>query len=767
MNARIGRSFGLALAMAVGVVTIMLVMGLFAPKAQAAAPIIGTVAPNAPTASPTNPGATSTIKIPFTVSTKIQGNSDELWVKFDKVYGVPDTIAKSSVSIASGQTTGGVSNPLIDPTIVEQEFDSGDQKDGDQIVKLQIGDTNPNSSTSTVEDLDVGAANIHVVTFGSSAGITLPTASGTAATNNIQISQNSGTDWSTATGFVTVRELNLSATSGARGKAVTATGKGFSAVGEATLWIDNPVAGTGSIVGTIDSGEYIIASGITVSGGKFEVDFTTDVNYPAGNVSINAVDGTGLAPSTVPVFNTYGAVTTDLDSVARGSDLKISVAQWTGGDTITAVSFGSATNTTVQDVAGNTTVPKDLGAASVTSGSFYVKVPVGTPLGSQKVTVVGTQTRYTTVEITGAPVTVSPTTAVDGQEVTISGSGFTAGASINTITAGGRDVLTLSSGGLDTTNNVYTVTADNSGNLTASFLLPNHLTLRTAGDHKIIITDAGARTGEVMVTVPGRTITLDKDSSKRGSTVTVDGTGFKAKASITIRYTNSGSSTAVAVGTATADALGNWSGTFLVPSTASIPSTNTVTAEAASGSSKTATHKLPGASITTDIESQSTGEQFTLSGESFPSYVSVTDLLVGGIDAKPSPAPATDGDGNFSASVMVPGLTTGTHAISVTAGNVTASSSIEVVSTVAAVASASTATADVFADSIAAENLVRVWKFTNADQSWSFYDPREAFADANTLTNTVTGDIVWVNVTADETFQGETLTAGWNLISLD
>ena len=270
-----------------------------------------------------------------------------------------------------------------------------------------------------------------------------------------------------------------------------------------------------------------------------------------------------------------------------------------------------------------------------------------------------------------------------------------------------------------------------------------------------------------MVTVPGRTFTQDKDESKRGSTINASGTGYKAKASITIAYTNSGSNTAVTVGTATADALGNWSGSFVVPSTASIPSTNTVTATAASGSSKTATHKLPGASITSDMTSQSTGENFTLSGDSFPSYVSVTSLTVGGIDAKPSPAPATDGDGNFSASVMVPGLTTGTHAISVTAGSVTASSSIEVVSTIAAVASASTATADVFADSIAADNLVRVWKFDNSDQSWSFYDPRDAFADANTLANTVTGDIVWVNVTAEETFQGGTLFPGWNLISLD
>jgi hypothetical protein len=486
-------------------------------------------------------------------------------------------------------------------------------------------------------------------------------------------------------------------------------------------------------------------------------------------VYVNAVDGTGVSPTTIPSFATYGKVTTDLSSVARGSNLKISLAQWSSGDVITAVAFGASGNTTTVDVAGNTTVPKTL---TGTSGSFYVKVPVGTPLGSQKVTVTGTNeaaVRYTTVDITGAPVTVTPATGVDGQEVTVSGSGFTAGDAIATITVGGISVTKLSSGGLATTNNVTTVSADNSGNLTASFLLPNDAVLRTAGDHKIIVTvgtGTDARTGEVLVTVPGRTMTLDSTESKRGSTVNVTGTGFKAKASITIEYTNSGSS-AVTVGTSTADALGNWSGSFVVPTTAAIPSTNTVTGTAASGSSKTATHSLPGASIASDLSEQSTGETFVLTGESFPSYVSVTTITVGGIDAKPSPAPATDTNGDFSASIMVPGLSTGTHAISVTAGSVTASSSIEVVSTVSAAAAVSTETQDVFADSIAADNLVRVWKFNNADQSWSFYDPREAFAAANTLANTVTGDIVWVNVTAEESFQSGTLYPGWNLIALD
>ena len=78
-----------------------------------------------------------------------------------------------------------------------------------------------------------------------------------------------------------------------------------------------------------------------------------------------------------------------------------------------------------------------------------------------------------------------------------------------------------------------------------------------------------------------------------------------------------------------------------------------------------------------------------------------------------------------------------------------------------------TAPQTIFADVIANEdNLVRVWRFSNADQSWNFYDPRPAFESANTLEKSGAGDIVWVNVTAEQAFQGGTLFPGWNLISL-
>jgi len=754
MNTRIGKSLGLTLIMFVGVIATMLALGLFGPgKANAAAPT-----PQAMTASPGSPGDTSSIKISFETDSEIAGNSGELWIAFDAKYGVPATIAKTSISIASGQTTGGVSNPLIDPTVAEQiaADSTSTLASGDTIIKLQLGDTAPNS-TSTVEGLSVNVdANDHIVTFATSAGITLPTA---ASTKEIWLSKDQGTSWSTTTAtadtnaITVVRELTLSSTSGARGKSVTATGKGFTTTGNTTLWIDSDDGAD------IDTSEYIIASDIAVSGGAFTHVFTTDTNFPLSATAINAQggDGNAVSASNNPTFTSYGSISLDKSEVARGGSLKVTAKDITAG-TITAISIGGVATSLPSDKVIDTTGVDE---------SFTVTVAATTPLGKQKI-IIDTDNeadRYTTVTITGAPVTVSPSTAVANQEVTVTGTGFTKSDGLATVTVGGETATYTSSGGLDTTTTLASVDTDSSGNFSTSFLIPDSSTTRTAGTHKILVTDDTGLTGEVFVTVPGRTISLSTETSKRGSEVTVTGTGYEAKGTVVLTYTSG--TTDTALGSATADSYGEFTKVVTVPNTPSIPSTNTITGAITSGGSKTATHKVGASSITVDVSEASTGENVTITGVGFPNYATVATMTIGGLDVRPTPAPSTDVDGGFSSTVMVPGLTEGNHTVSVTASSVTGSISLKVVATTAAVVAVSTATEDVFADSIAADNLVRVWKFSNADQSWSFYDPREAFAAANTLANTASGDIVWVNVTAEESFQSGTLYPGWNLIALD
>jgi hypothetical protein len=115
----------------------------------------------------------------------------------------------------------------------------------------------------------------------------------------------------------------------------------------------------------------------------------------------------------------------------------------------------------------------------------------------------------------------------------------------------------------------------------------------------------------------------------------------------------------------------------------------------------------------------------------------------------------------------VPQLGTGSQALLITAGDVTATTSFTDAAAAATPTETTSATETLFADEITADNLVRVWFYDNATQAWSFFDPDPLFAAANTYADATTGNIVWVNVTEETTFQSSTLFAGWNLISLD
>ncbi len=74
--------------------------------------------------------------------------------------------------------------------------------------------------------------------------------------------------------------------------------------------------------------------------------------------------------------------------------------------------------------------------------------------------------------------------------------------------------------------------------------------------------------------------------------------------------------------------------------------------------------------------------------------------------------------------------------------------------------------AEVFASLIGDGSLVVLWRYDNAAQSWSSFDPRPELAPFNDLTEVNSRDIVWVQVLRNREFQGATLYEGWNIITL-
>jgi hypothetical protein len=183
----------------------------------------------------------------------------------------------------------------------------------------------------------------------------------------------------------------------------------------------------------------------------------------------------------------------------------------------------------------------------------------------------------------------------------------------------------------------------------------------------------------------------------------------------------------------------------------------------------TTAFSIPQPKIVLSNSEASVEDTVTVEGTGFDSLVNATILTIGtNTSVMPSPAPRSARNGDITATFLVPLFNPGTYVIVFETGaNFSATTTITIVSSGAPGPSTADDTQDVFADVISNEdNLVRVWRFTNSDGSWAFYDPRTAFELANTLLKTGAGDIVWVNVVSEQEFQDRTLFSGWNLILL-
>ena len=64
------------------------------------------------------------------------------------------------------------------------------------------------------------------------------------------------------------------------------------------------------------------------------------------------------------------------------------------------------------------------------------------------------------------------------------------------------------------------------------------------------------------------------------------------------------------------------------------------------------------------------------------------------------------------------------------------------------------------------DTLKRVWSYDTPIQFWYFYDPSTAFAATSTLSEVLSGGIVWIEVSENVDLRGLSLYQGWNLVPL-
>ena len=661
--------------------------------------------------------------------------------------------------------------------------------------------------TVVVPDMDddtaasQGLSPHYRIVFAQAAGISVPSTSGSYSVK----ATLPGTTTEIASNAITVEEsLTVSKKEGPSGTEVTVTGKGFKRDIN-SLFIDTRTD-TAAPDGDPGNEEYVIASAITVDKGSFSRTFTIDSNFKTGLNYINTLDADGnsfskvsddeqtaidaankaVADATTPTdaqkaaakkavddaleegwvsFKLTGKMTVDKTSVRLGDKIEITLANFSDGEVISS-KIGSKdlmVDTTGDDaqsqaVAGGkltytATVPPDL-----TIGSHRIRVTVD-PTDADAENETGT----VSVVVEGLPLTVSPSSAVPGQEITIRGTGFTANAAIATIKIGGREanlgsvpILVSSSGGVVATVSIpKTVSAEGSSVLV-------EVTENAPG-----VTNPGnSREGVMRITIPKETLTLDPVESRPETAVTASGTGFVAGANVTIMYNESAASV-------NADSSGNWTKVITVPINTPVGTSNTVKATNGVNNANeaekeaTATHKVPGGKVTFSPAQGQPGDSVTVSGDGFKAYSPVVKMTIGGLSVLTG-AINTDANGDFTSSILIPALPAGTHSFFIGVGG-TADAPTNRESqtfTVGKGAPAATATAKVFKDLIDAGNLERVYHYVNATATWLVFDPRPDFAEFNDYTESVSGQAVWVKVTNDAQFQGQSLFAGWNLIVL-
>ena len=633
------------------------------------------------------------------------------------------------------------------------------------------------------------------------AGITNPT---TAGLYEIKISGDSDTteNGTGAINVVTVvRKVTVKPEVAKRGADITITGTGFGG-GTATVFIDKPghtddsedpdksdITKDATNTYKLDDDSQLMPTGdpdndgdeddtptmygenydsdqdvqlgiATITDGAFKLTTPVDDRFgkdALGLIRINANDGSGmqaLAPmytsgeptdSDDATLSINSSISASPEDVPLAKELTITVKDWPDSDAkITEVTIGG----------GEDALAINVDVADDGSATVKVTVPSDTNTGTQKLVVKDNMDNSQSIDIVvmALALTIDPASAVNRQQITIQGTGFGDREDIVSIDIGSVPVGVPSD-----------ERSSSSGDVVITFPVPEEVDADKT--HKVKVVDESGRTGIGDLIVPKPAITLDPTTSRRGTDVTVEGTGFPANDLVLISYPEG--TTDRTVGTGQTDTTGSFTAVFKVPSFAKIGASSKVKATSSVNEedrSASNDHSLPSSMLISEPNKAVSGSNITIRGENLPVFASITELKIGQVEVTPSPAPSTGVNGAFETIVLVPQLELGNQQLSVMVGTRAVTSFIEIVE---AGEEGPQAPADVFAS--LGDRLVRVWYLERSTQVWSFYDPDSDVAAFNTLTEVSSGQNVSIIISpgANIEFQDMTLYPGTNPIALD
>ena len=596
-----------------------------------------------------------------------------------------------------------------------------------------------------------------------------------------------GTDVENIPAITLFRKVTLSENAGGRGDVITATGKGFKNGQGITFWMDRNGNGdqdpTEDVLCTDTVGDNDVGScDFTVSNPPFDsgvggtgqgVDEDDDGDNKCraattGGAAItncnlvNAVDGRGNKAHLNSegrrddaTFELEASITVTPSSAGYGEAVQIQMTDFKG-NTINRV-----------EIAGDPLTGTNFGTVdSQGSGNFSITIPNWAPTGRQDLKVwTDAADARTTITVAGPTIRVNPSNIVANQRVSMIGSGFTPGAYVCCgAVAGHPDTPRMSIGGevIPTLNinDGANVLVDNGGNWSAAVDLPLEIATTSEGAKTLRVTDSQGRDGEVTLNIPARQVTITPDSGRLGTTAVVRGQNFPGKNDDGVSYSlevayKIGGTDATRV-TATPDASGSFEVELRVPTSATIPSTNSVEVRFSAGGTPvitTVTHEVPEGTISLSETSGPAGSTVTVTGGGFKNFVPVTLVRVGNLEVTPAPRPSTDAQGETSFDITVPGLDVGIQTVEVRIGDTTASIGFTVTPSginagdITPVAEAVANLGDAFVSS---------FHFNNDTKEWTFYSP--AAGAASSQENFISGESYWIQVSAttEAILNGET-----------
>ena len=280
--------------------------------------------------------------------------------------------------------------------------------------------------------------------------------------------------------------------------------------------------------------------------------------------------------------------------------------------------------------------------------------------------------------------------------------------------------------------------------------------------------------GYATLTVPGASIALEPAQGQRDTKFKVIGSGFIANEPVLVTYYSgtviTGNTEQLSNSGMLADSQGGFELTFKVPITAEVGLSHLVKAVAEvdtdAGSvviEAETEHLVSLASITTTPDSVSPGDRLTIRGTHLPPFSLVGPIKFAGIPVNTVSEIATDEEGAFETTILVPQLDFRNHSLVVQVAWVIIPHIVTV-----APAPLSGPPAQVFKELIRYSALSAVWRYDNASREWSLFDPSltEELAGLNDLDSVRSKDIVWVKLTRAQRFQDAELSEGWSLIAL-